>query len=74
MAGRTAENLDILTSLLVSNNNRDREVAEKEGEENARGANRKPAFKPSPKHDVPENHTNAGEPDRSDSQEADDSV
>ncbi|KAK7377287.1 hypothetical protein VNO80_02709 [Phaseolus coccineus] len=63
MAGGTAENLDIL-----------KQAAEQEVEENARGANKKPAPKPAPKHDVPENLTNAGEPDRSDSEESDDSV
>ena len=50
------------------------EAAEQEVEENARGANRRPLPKPAPKHDVPENLTNAGEPDRSDSEESDDSV
>ncbi|KAG2390011.1 Transcription initiation factor TFIID subunit 7 TBP-associated factor [Vigna angularis] len=61
MARGTAENLDA-------------EAAEQEVEENARGANKKVAPKPAPKHDVPENLTNAGEPDRSDSEESDDSV
>ena len=51
------------------------EAAEQEeGDENARGANKKPAPKPAPKHDIPENLTNAGEADRSDSEESDDSV
>ncbi|RZB57784.1 Transcription initiation factor TFIID subunit 7 [Glycine soja] len=51
------------------------EAAEQEeGDENARGANKKPAPKPAPKHDAPENLTNAGELDRSDSKESDDSV
>ena len=51
------------------------EAAEQEeGDENARGANKKPAPKPAPKHDIPENLTNAGELDRSDSKESDDSV
>ncbi|TKY58197.1 Transcription initiation factor TFIID subunit 7 [Spatholobus suberectus] len=62
MARGTADNLDV-------------EAAEQEeGDENARGANKKPAPKPAPKHDAPENLTNAGEPDRSDSEESDDSV
>ncbi|WJX33324.1 transcription initiation factor TFIID subunit 7 [Trifolium repens] len=59
IAGGTAENLD---------------VAEQEGEENARGANKKPAATPASKHDVPETHTNAGDADRSDSDESDESV
>lgn len=51
------------------------EAAEQdEREENARGAGKKPAPTPAPKHDVPETLTNAGEPDRSDSDESDDSV
>ncbi|XP_028187059.1 transcription initiation factor TFIID subunit 7-like [Glycine soja] len=62
MAGGTADNLDV-------------EAAEQEeGDENARGANKKAAPKPAPKHDAPENLTNAGELDRSDSEESDDSV
>ncbi|KAK7377293.1 hypothetical protein VNO80_02715 [Phaseolus coccineus] len=52
----------------------EQQAAEHKVEENARGANKKPAPKPAPKHDVPENLTNAGEPDRSDSEESDDSV
>ncbi|KHN13051.1 Transcription initiation factor TFIID subunit 7 [Glycine soja] len=63
MAGGTADNLDILTS-----------SEQEEGDENARGANKKAAPKPAPKHDAPENLTNAGELDRSDSEESDDSV
>ncbi|KAH1213428.1 Transcription initiation factor TFIID subunit 7 [Glycine max] len=47
---------------------------QEEGDENARGANKKSAPKPAPKHDIPENLTNAGEADRSDSEESDDSV
>jgi transcription initiation factor TFIID subunit 7 len=50
------------------------EVAEQEGEENARGANKKHAATPASKHDVPETHTNAGDADRSDSDESDESV
>ncbi|XP_020202138.1 transcription initiation factor TFIID subunit 7 [Cajanus cajan] len=62
MARGTADNLDV-------------EAAEQEeGDENARGTNKKPAPKPAPKHDAPENLANAGEPDRSDSEESDDSV
>ncbi|XP_027330232.1 transcription initiation factor TFIID subunit 7 isoform X2 [Abrus precatorius] len=68
MAGGTADNLDILTTYLHV------EAAEQEGDENARGANKKPAPTPAPKHNVSENLTNAGEPDRSDSEESDDSV
>ncbi|XP_040862913.1 transcription initiation factor TFIID subunit 7 [Glycine max] len=69
MAGGTADNLDILTSYSHV------EAAEQEeGDENARGANKKAAPKPAPKHDAPENLTNAGELDRSDSEESDDSV
>lgn len=50
------------------------EIAEQEGDENARGANKNPAAAPVSKHDVPEPLTNAGDPDRSDSDESDDSV
>ena len=51
------------------------EAAEQdERDENARGAGKKPAPTPAPKRDVPETLTNAGEPDRSDSDESDDSV
>ncbi|KAL5169614.1 Transcription initiation factor TFIID subunit 7 [Glycine soja] len=112
MAGGTADNLDILTSLFVSNSNLakfsilkyksmlslklvvivivavayffpfylflssliDIWAEQEEGDENARGANKKAAPKPAPKHDAPENLTNAGELDRSDSEESDDSV
>ncbi|NP_001242342.1 uncharacterized protein LOC100806004 [Glycine max] len=62
MAGGTADNLDVETA------------EQEEGDENARGANKKSAPKPAPKHDIPENLTNAGEADRSDSEESDDSV
>ncbi|GAU32893.1 hypothetical protein TSUD_393140 [Trifolium subterraneum] len=62
IAGGTAENLDILSS------------SEQEGEENARSANKKPAATPASKHDVPETRTNAGDADRSDSDESDESV
>ncbi|XP_004502224.1 transcription initiation factor TFIID subunit 7 [Cicer arietinum] len=61
IAGGTVDNLDV-------------EIAEQEGDENARGANKKPAAAPVSKHDVPEPLTNAGDPDRSDSDESDDSV
>ncbi|KAG5098412.1 hypothetical protein JHK82_048266 [Glycine max] len=53
---------------------REPDLNQEEGDENARGANKKPAPKPAPKHDAPENLTNAGELDRSDSEESDDSV
>ncbi|XP_061369182.1 transcription initiation factor TFIID subunit 7-like [Gastrolobium bilobum] len=62
MAGGTADNV---------------EAAEpEEGDENARGANKKPAPTPTPvpKHNIPDTPTNAGEPDRTDSDESDDSV
>nr|ACU14838.1 unknown [Glycine max] len=62
MAGGTADNLDVETA------------EQEEGDENARGANKKSAPKPAPKHDIPENLTNAGEADGSDSEESDDSV
>uniref|UniRef100_A0A5B7B4P1 Putative transcription initiation factor TFIID subunit 7 n=2 Tax=Davidia involucrata TaxID=16924 RepID=A0A5B7B4P1_DAVIN len=63
MAGRTAENVDV-------------EVAEQEedGDENARNASKKAAPTPAAKPDVPETGANAGEPDRSDSDESDDSI
>ncbi|XP_058781638.1 transcription initiation factor TFIID subunit 7-like [Vicia villosa] len=61
IAGGTADNLDV-------------EIAEQEGDENARGTNKKPAATPVSKHDVPESHTNAGDNDRSDSDESDESV
>ncbi|QHO52424.1 Transcription initiation factor TFIID subunit [Arachis hypogaea] len=66
MARGTADNLDILTSVLSAEQD--------EGDENARGVRKKPAQTPAPKNDVPETNTNAGEPDRSDSDESDDSV
>lgn len=47
---------------------------EEEGDENARGATKKAAPQPVAKDDIPETVTNAGEPDRSDSDESDDSV
>ncbi|MED6133213.1 hypothetical protein PIB30_026405 [Stylosanthes scabra] len=62
MARGTADNLDV-------------EAAEQdEGDENARGVRKKPVPTPAPKNDVQETQTNAGEPDRSDSDESDDSV
>ncbi|PON83606.1 TAFII55 protein, conserved region [Trema orientale] len=52
------------------------EVAEQEksGDANARNANKQPAPAPVAQPDVPEAGANAGEPDRSDSDESDDSV
>ncbi|KAK9273552.1 hypothetical protein L1049_018362 [Liquidambar formosana] len=61
MAGGTAENVDV-------------EVGDEDGDENARNASKKAAPKPAAKPDVPETGTNAGEPDRSDSDESDDSL
>ncbi|XP_059593303.1 transcription initiation factor TFIID subunit 7 [Vitis vinifera] len=63
MAGGTAENVDV-------------EVAEQEedGDEHARNASKKSAPAPIPKPDVPEAGANAGEPDRSESDESDDSM
>ncbi|MED6199740.1 hypothetical protein PIB30_078791 [Stylosanthes scabra] len=62
MARGTADNLDV-------------EAAEQdEGDENARGVRKKPVPTPAPKNDVQETQTNAGEPDRSESDESDDSV
>ncbi|RZB68748.1 Transcription initiation factor TFIID subunit 7 [Glycine soja] len=87
MAGGTADNLDILTSFcppdsgnklnfgyFLDRNSHVETAEQEEGDENARGANKKSAPKPAPKHDIPENLTNAGEADRSDSEESDDSV
>ncbi|XP_019169769.1 PREDICTED: transcription initiation factor TFIID subunit 7-like isoform X1 [Ipomoea nil] len=74
MAGGTAENIDILQS--------DAEVGEQEedGEENARNAASKKAAAP-PKPNVPEAEveaeagaTGGGEPERSESEESDDSI
>ncbi|KAM7523151.1 hypothetical protein LguiA_013053 [Lonicera macranthoides] len=70
MSGGTAENADILAGLHV-------EVAEQEegGEGNARGnASKKAAPAPVAKPEVSEAGTNAGEPERSDSDESDDSI
>ncbi|XP_019154501.1 PREDICTED: transcription initiation factor TFIID subunit 7 [Ipomoea nil] len=63
MAGGTAENIDA-------------EVPEQEedGEENARNASKKAAPKPATKPDVPEAGATGGEPERSDSEESDDSI
>nr|GMD50005.1 transcription initiation factor TFIID subunit 7-like [Ipomoea batatas]GMD55496.1 transcription initiation factor TFIID subunit 7-like [Ipomoea batatas] len=63
MAGGTAENIDA-------------EVPEQEedGEENARSASKKAAPKPATKPDVPEVGATGGEPERSDSEESDDSI
>ncbi|KAI9073076.1 hypothetical protein K1719_044996 [Acacia pycnantha] len=70
MAGGTADNVDIL--VLYSHV----EAAEQEeaGEENSRGTNKKAAAPPVAKADAPQTVTNAGEADRSDSDESDDSV
>ncbi|KAJ7965278.1 Transcription initiation factor TFIID subunit 7 [Quillaja saponaria] len=63
MAGGTSENVNL-------------EAAEQddEGQGSARNASKKPAPTPSAKPDVTEAARNAGEPDRSDSDESDDSV
>lgn len=45
-----------------------------DGDENARNANKKALPAPVPKPDVPERATKSGEPDRSDSDESDDSL
>ncbi|GAU20056.1 hypothetical protein TSUD_381480 [Trifolium subterraneum] len=79
IAGGTAENLDILSSCFFQAVHVMRSICindktEQEGEENARSANKKPAATPASKHDVPETHTNAGDADRSDSDESDESV
>lgn len=62
-AGGPAETVDV-------------EVAEQEksGDANARNANKQPAPAPVAQPEVPEGGANAGEPDRSDSDESDDSV
>ncbi|WJZ88445.1 hypothetical protein VitviT2T_007743 [Vitis vinifera] len=75
MAGGTAENVDILV-LLTSLFSSHVEVAEQEedGDEHARNASKKSAPAPIPKPDVPEAGANAGEPDRSESDESDDSM
>ncbi|KAF3430941.1 hypothetical protein FNV43_RR25671 [Rhamnella rubrinervis] len=62
--GGTAENIDILTSA----------EQEKDGDATANNASKRPSPTPATKPDVPESGTNAGEPDRSDSDESDDSV
>ncbi|RVX12813.1 hypothetical protein CK203_009828 [Vitis vinifera] len=87
MAGGTAENVDILvllTSLFeillaskeLNIGSSHVEVAEQEedGDEHARNASKKSAPAPIPKPDVPEAGANAGEPDRSESDESDDSM
>lgn len=63
MAGGTAENMDI-------------EVAEQEedGEDKARNTNKKAETKAPEKRDAPETGSAGGEPDRSDSDESDDSI
>lgn len=47
---------------------------EEDGEENARSASKKAAPKPATKPDVPEVGATGGEPERSDSEESDDSI
>lgn len=47
---------------------------EKDGDANARNSNKNPAPTPVVQPNVPEAGTNVGEPDRSDSDESDDSV
>lgn len=47
---------------------------EEDGDEHARNATKKPAPAPIPKTDVPEAGANAGEPDRTESDESDDSM
>ncbi|TQE02064.1 hypothetical protein C1H46_012383 [Malus baccata] len=47
---------------------------EKDGDGNARNASKKPVEEPVSQPDVPEAATNAGDPDRSDSDESDDSI
>ncbi|KAK4269570.1 hypothetical protein QN277_022710 [Acacia crassicarpa] len=64
MAGGTADNVDILVL----------SEQEEAGEENSRGTNKKAAAPPVAKADAPQTVTNAGEADRSDSDESDDSV
>ncbi|XP_048319130.1 transcription initiation factor TFIID subunit 7 [Ziziphus jujuba] len=62
-AGGTAENIDVEAA-----------EQEKDGDANAGNASKRPAPTPETKPNVPESGTNAGEPDRSDSDESDDSV
>ncbi|KAH7515319.1 hypothetical protein FEM48_Zijuj10G0014000 [Ziziphus jujuba var. spinosa] len=65
-----------LLMVRVSTSDLDVEAAEqeKDGDANAGNASKRPAPTPETKPNVPESGTNAGEPDRSDSDESDDSV
>ncbi|XWS73428.1 hypothetical protein CRYUN_Cryun02cG0127400 [Craigia yunnanensis] len=66
MSGGTVENLDILyTSNFING---------QAGDENARNANKKAPAAPAAKPEVPGPGVNAGEPDRTDSDDSDDSM
>ncbi|KAM1055154.1 hypothetical protein ACFX13_029400 [Malus domestica] len=71
-----ADNIDILTYYvsLLSCSHVEAAEQEKDGDGNARNASKKPVEEPVSQPDVPEAATNAGDPDRSDSDESDDSI
>ncbi|XP_048425890.1 transcription initiation factor TFIID subunit 7-like isoform X1 [Pyrus x bretschneideri] len=66
--------LNISTSGPADNIDVEAAEQEKDGDGNARNASKKPVEEPVSQPDVPEAATNAGDPDRSDSDESDDSI
>ncbi|KAL9386199.1 hypothetical protein Peur_019323 [Populus x canadensis] len=66
--------LNIMTGGTVENAEAEANEQEEDGEQNARKANKKPEPAPEAKPDVPETTANAEEPERSDSDESDDSM
>ncbi|XP_011025157.1 PREDICTED: transcription initiation factor TFIID subunit 7 [Populus euphratica] len=66
--------LNIMAGGTVENAEAEANEQEEDGEQNARKANEKPEPAPEAKPDVPETTTNAEEPERSDSDESDDSM
>ncbi|KAG5222144.1 transcription initiation factor TFIID [Salix suchowensis] len=73
MAGGTVDNADILHKSLTEVLHAEANEQE-EGVQNAHKANKKPEPAPEAKPDVPETTANAGEPERSDSDDSDDSI
>ncbi|KAJ6934766.1 transcription initiation factor TFIID subunit 7 [Populus alba x Populus x berolinensis] len=66
--------LNIMAGGTVENAEAEANEQEEDGEQNARKANKKPEPAPEAKPDVPETTANAEEPERSDSDESDDSM
>ncbi|EEF31114.1 transcription factor, putative [Ricinus communis] len=75
MAGVTVENADILLYCChLSSNSYSANEQEEDGDQNARNASKKTTPAPAAKPDVQEAAANAEEPERSDSDESDDSM